>query len=76
MHRAGVVVWVRRTARVPRPLQVNMRRPRLWPECAVAAQKVRKSSSADSASRTWNCTVCPTRTRSVIVIAPLARSTA
>jgi hypothetical protein len=34
----------------------------------------RRSSRADSASRTWNCTVCPTSAMSLIEIAPVSRS--
>src|SRR5439155_700612 len=62
--------------RVPRPLQVNSSAPpgrALWPAKSWRKSS-RRSSSADSASRTWNWTVWPTRTWSVMAIAPELRS--
>src|SRR5215210_8036552 len=52
--------------RTPRPLQVNRRAPEpCWP-----ASRSRSSSSAVTASRTWNCTVVPTSTSCPMAIAP------
>ncbi len=63
-------------SRLPRPLQVNSRAPapdRL-PAGEAARRSARRSSSAAAASRTWNCTVCPTCSWSPTASAPVSRS--
>ena len=60
-------------SRDPRPLQVNSSAPaaRRPPRAVDSRSRVRRrSSSAESASRTWNCTVRPTSTPSPTAMAP------
>ena len=59
--------------REPRPLQVKRRAPPIRASGRSrrsSIRRLRRSSSAVSASRTWNWTVWPTRTTSVMAIPP------
>jgi hypothetical protein len=63
--------------RDPRPLQVNSRAPAAGrpPRTVFSwARMRRRSSSAEWASRTWNCTVWPTSTSSPTAMAPDSES--
>ena len=54
----------------PRPLQVNSRAASAWRR----SMRWHRSSSAEVASRTWNCVVAPTSTVSFTMIAPSSGS--